>query len=152
MSNFLAYGNRIVGGGSSSPSTGGGHVIEDASGTDLTQRDTLKFVGSLKTTDDSTNGKTIVDDSPIEMTWAAWSALTPEQQAAIPKALITDVPDASGSIPVELIKTLWINSSPTSSFAAQTVTLASDDYDFLLISYRETTGSTNYKANIFELI
>ena len=132
MSNFLSYGNRIVGGGGNSQS--GGHVIENSTGTDLTQRDTLQFAGGLKATDDSTNGKTIVDDSPTEMTWTQWNALTPEQQAAIPKALITDAPGVDGPINVELMTKLWENPNPTSAFAAQTITLSSSDYDFLLVT------------------
>lgn len=35
-------------------------------------------------------------------------------------------------IPVELMTKLWENPDPTSAFAAQTITLANDDYDFLL--------------------
>ena len=135
MSNFLAYGNRIVGGGSSQ-SGGGGHVIVNASGTELAQEDKLQFAGSLKTTDDSTNGKTIVDDSPTEMTWTAWSALTAEEQAAIPKALITDVPDVSGTISSNLLTKLWENPDPTSEFGAYDINLSSSDYDFLIVIFK----------------
>ena len=80
------------------------------------------------------------------MTWTAWSLLTPAEQAAIPKALITDVPGASGSISVELIKTLWTNSSPTADFAAQTITLASDDYDFLFFDYAYTANARRFTS------
>lgn len=38
---------------------GGGHVIKNSSGTDMTQRDALQFNGA-SITDDSTNNKTIV--------------------------------------------------------------------------------------------
>lgn len=41
-------------------SSGGGHTIENASGTDLTQRDTLQFASGFNTTDDSTHEKTVV--------------------------------------------------------------------------------------------
>lgn len=41
-------------------SSGGGHTIENASGTDLTQRDTLQFASGFNTTDDSTQEKTVV--------------------------------------------------------------------------------------------
>lgn len=44
---------------------GGGHTIEDAEGTDLTQRDTLQFGEGLSATDDSTNEKTVVDIDPM---------------------------------------------------------------------------------------
>ena len=93
MSTLLAYGTQIIGGGGSSSS--GGHTIVNASGTELAQEDKLKFAGSLKTTDDSTNGMTVVDDSPVVMTYEQWIALTPEQQAAIPKTLITGWPDTT---------------------------------------------------------
>lgn len=45
------------------PTSGGGsgHAIENASGTELTQRDTLQFGEGFKVTDDSTNEKTVVD-------------------------------------------------------------------------------------------
>ena len=92
------------------------------------------------TTDDSTNGKTIVDDSPTEITWTQWNNLTPEQQAAIPKALITDAPGVDGPINVELIKTLWTNPSPTSAFAAQNINLLNDEYDLLIfVGYYSTS-------------
>ena len=35
----------------------------------------------------------MIDDTPIRMTWTEWNNLTPEQQAAIPKAVITNAPD-----------------------------------------------------------
>ena len=41
--------------------TGGGHTIEDSEGTELTQRDTLQFGDGLNVSDDSTNGKTVVE-------------------------------------------------------------------------------------------
>ena len=46
-------------------SEGGGHTIEDAEGTDLTQRDTLQFGEGLSAQDDSTNQKTVVDIDPM---------------------------------------------------------------------------------------
>jgi len=51
--------------GGSSGGSGGGHTIEDAEGTDLTQRDTLQFGEGLSATDDSTNEKTVVDIDPM---------------------------------------------------------------------------------------
>jgi hypothetical protein len=41
-------------------SSGGGHTIEDAEGTDLTQRDTLQFGEGFKAEDDDTNKKTVI--------------------------------------------------------------------------------------------
>ena len=46
-------------------SEGDGHTIEDAEGTDLTQRDKLQFGEGLSATDDSTNEKTVVDIDPM---------------------------------------------------------------------------------------
>lgn len=71
---------------------GGGHTIEDADGTDLTQRNTLQFAGYLKADDDSVNSKTVVDDSPTEVTWATWQTMTDAQKAGT-KWLITGAPD-----------------------------------------------------------
>jgi len=51
--------------GGSSGGSGGGHTIEDAEGTDLTQRDKLQFGEGLSATDDSTNEKTVVDIDPM---------------------------------------------------------------------------------------
>lgn len=47
-------------------SGGGGHEIEDSSGTSLTQRDVLQFAGDFEVSDDSTNEKTVV--APHELT------------------------------------------------------------------------------------
>jgi len=45
-------------------------------------------------------------------------------------------------------QTLWTNSSPTSSFAGQTVTLSSSDYDYLLVLFRWSTSDTEGFASI----
>lgn len=74
--------------------TGGGHEIVNASGTSLPQEDKLQFTGGLKATDDSTNGKTIIDDTADEYTWAQWNAMTEQQREAIPKAIITNAPSS----------------------------------------------------------
>ena len=52
---LFANGQNVSGGGSGS----GGHTIQDNSGTDLTQRDTMQFIGAYSE-DDTTNGKTLV--------------------------------------------------------------------------------------------
>ena len=38
---------------------------------------------------------------------------------------------------------LWTNSSPTSTFASQTITLSSSDYDILEIFFKKTAGENN---------
>lgn len=46
--------------------TGGGHTIEDAEGTDLTQRDTLQFGEGFKAEDDDTNKKTVISPDVMQ--------------------------------------------------------------------------------------
>ena len=41
---------------------GSGHTILNSSGTSMPQRSNLQFSGGLTTSDDSTNGKTVVSD------------------------------------------------------------------------------------------
>lgn len=140
---------------------GGGHVIQDADGTDLTQRDTLQFKGGLNATDDSTNQKTVVDGSPTEMTWSEYNALTPAQQASLEHTLITDVPGADATISADLMTKLWENSELSgvgnlSAFGAQTVALDLSEYDFVLVdtmyyaradrdSYIVPKGTVNFR-------
>lgn len=145
MSNLLAFGKDIVSGGNSSS---GGHIIQNASDTNLTQRDTLQFKGGLKATDDSTNEKTVVDGSPTEITWAEYNAMTPEQQQALEHTLVTNVPSADGAISADLMTKLWENSSPTSDFVAQNITLSSSDYDFLLWTYQYNSSNNKTMSQI----
>lgn len=42
---------------------------------------------------------------------------------------------------------LWKNASPTSAFAAQTITLSSADYDFLFIEYQTKVDTVYYRAS-----
>lgn len=130
----------------------GGHIIQNAAGTDLAQEAKLQFGGMLKTTDDSENGVTKVSDLAEEVDWSVWNAMTEAQRtvySAGKKIDIINVPSVSGSIPVELIKTLWTNSDPTAEFAAQTITLASDDYDFLLVT---AIGANDNNDNISTIV
>ncbi len=48
---------------------------------------------------------------------------------------------------------LWENSSPSSSFAAQSVTLSDDwsNYDFILISYIFSTGTQDYATLVIPM-
>ena len=68
-----------------------GHVIEDKSGTDMTQRNGLQFAGYLETTDDSANGRTVVSDAPNTVTYDTWVNMTPQQKSG-KKWLITNAP------------------------------------------------------------
>ena len=74
----------------------GGHTIQDASGVDLAQEDTLQFAGYLKASDDSTNGKTVIDDTPIPISWEAYQALSDAQRSGN-KYLISGYPSPSQS-------------------------------------------------------
>jgi len=131
---------------------GRGHVIKDASGTDLTQRSSLQFKGSLLATDDSTNSKTIVDDSAYEISWNDWNAMSAAEQDAFcelhPKVDILDPPSVDGTISAELIKKLWENPSPSSNFSQQQITLSSSDYDFLLWVYRTVKNADVTKSEV----
>ena len=66
-----------------------------------------------------------------EITYEEWLQLTPYQQE---HGLwdVTGVPGVDGTISIDLMTKLWENPDPTQSFAAQNITLSSDDYDFLL--------------------
>lgn len=81
----------VSGGGS-----GGGHVIENASGTELAQRDTLKFSGYLQATDDSTNETSVVSDAPSEVEYSVWQTMTDTQKAG-KKWIIKNVPKTGGT-------------------------------------------------------
>lgn len=64
-------------------SSGGGHTIENASGTDLTQRDTLQFALGFNTTDDSTHEKTVVSPDAMQSADMA-DVITPLPSARSP--------------------------------------------------------------------
>lgn len=111
---------------------GGGHVIEDASGTELPQEDTLQFAGYLRTTDDDMNGKTVVTDAPEEVTWAVWQTMT-DQQKTGHHWLITDAPTGADSVRYFSVS--------SSSWVANT------DSDATEFPYVYTIASTAYGAD-----
>lgn len=111
-----------------------GHVVKDVDGNTLTQRPTLRIKGGIKATDDSTNQETVLDDSPEFIDWDDWREMTDEEKAEIPEAVIENAPLVDGELDATIFKKLWENPNPTSAFAAQPITLASDDYDFLMVS------------------
>lgn len=81
------------------------------------------------------NGKAITGqvDAPFKVDWSEWQTMTDAQKKG-KKWLIENVPGAEGEIDADLLVPLWTNPSPTSSFAAQNITLTSGDYDFLIIT------------------
>lgn len=133
-----------------SPSGGGGHIIMDSTGTELSQENVLQFKGGLSVTDDSTNGKTVVDDTPEEIEWDDWIAMTPQEQEAIENGIIINAPGADGNIKADLIKVLWSNLSPSTAFASGTIDLGTNDYDFLLMVYKPLKNSTYYCTAIID--
>ena len=133
MANIYEYDNGelvpLSGGGSGGS---GGHIIENSSGTELAQEDTLQFSGYLRATDDSTNGKTVVTDAPEEVTWAVWQTMT-DQQKTGHHWHITDAPTGADSVRYFTIS--------SSSWAANT---GSDATEF---PYVYTIASTAYGAD-----
>ena len=76
-----------------------------------------------------------------EITYEDWLQLTPYQQEH-GRWDVTGVPGADGTVSIDLMTKLWENPNPSSDFAAQNITLASDDYDLLLIIYIVSTGNS----------
>ena len=150
----MPYIDKINVGGTDYDIGGGGHVIEDASGTELTQRDTLQIAGTLKATDDSTNEKTVISDAAEEVEWSVWNAMTEAQRdeySAGKKLDIVNVPGADGTISADLMTLLWTNPSPSAAFDAQTIQLDLSDYDFVQIFYRfRTTSDGSYTAHLVQ--
>ena len=56
---------------------GGGHVIEDNSGTEMTQRANLQFKNVTGVSDDSVNDRTIVQVLPFKITGDTTVGFTP---------------------------------------------------------------------------
>ena len=95
----------------SQSASGGGHVIQNNSGTDLTQRSKLQFKG-LNVTDDATNGKTVVEkeDEYEKITYAQYLQLTP-QQIASGKYVVEGSSDATGIFGKVLTGSLAVGST-----------------------------------------
>lgn len=121
---------------------GNGHVIEDAAGVDMAARANLQFIGA-DVTDDSANDRTVVDMSYTEISYADWLLLS-QQEKENGRWDVTDVPGVEGTISFDLMTKLWENPNPSAAFAAQNVTLASDDYDLLLYLYEVSITSLEY--------
>lgn len=81
-------------------------------------------------------------DDYIQIDWNEWENMSESERAQIKRGTVVNVPGLDAGIKVELFKLLWSNPNPTSAFAAQNITLASDEYDFLLwIMKSWSTGS-----------
>lgn len=115
---------------------GAGHEIENSAGTKLTQRDVMQVLDGLEAVDDSTNQKTKIKMNLPIVSSADWNAMTEQEKTAYKASHYrfgVEVPDTEGVINAEYMKLLWENPNTTQAFAAQTVTLSSMDWDFLLV-------------------
>ena len=122
---------------------GGGHVIVNASGTELTQRPKMKFKGLLKATDNGTDEITEVSDEAEEISFADWDALTEAQKEAYSagkRLNILNPPDCNTEITFENLHLAWTNQSPTSNFPSGDITLDTDDYDEFEIWFNVVSG------------
>lgn len=115
---------------------GAGHEIENSAGTKLTQRDVMQVTDGLEAVDDSTNQKTKIKMNLPIVSSADWNAMTEQEKTAYKASHYrfgVEVPDTEGVINAEYMKLLWENPNTAQAFVAQTVTLSSADYDFLII-------------------
>ena len=163
---------QAIGGGGG----GGGHVIQNDSGTDMTQRAKLQFK-DLSVTDDSGNDRTIVSASgkadKTDLTSIIATGSTNNTGSTITTSkpyfykdgvlcrALADIANGAtftldtnyevvtaGGLNDRVMKLLWSNPSPTSSFAAQNINLSSSDYDLLLVIFRPSKDDNRVDNNI----
>lgn len=130
-------------------SSGGGHTIENASGTDLTQRDTLQFASGFNTTDDSTHEKTVVAPDAMQSSDME-DVITPLPSARSPYHKYSTTEQVVGE---------WINGKPiyervvvvTENFDSNTVIDVSIDelIDFYGIRVGISSGGTLYSTGSY---
>lgn len=123
-----------------------GHTIVNPSGTDMAQEDKLQFTGNVSVTDDSINGKTIVDISN-QNTDRTFSVAVSDWIANADSTTATDYPY------VAEISTAYYNASSkpiwqmNGSGAIPTST-ERDDINLVLEAVFDTTGITLYATDI----
>lgn len=131
---------------------GAGHKILNSAGTELTQRDALQFTDGLEAVDDSTNQRTKVKMNLPTISLSDWNAMTTQEQTAYKASHYRfgiELPDSQGVVNAEFISLLWENPNTTASFASQTITLNSADYDFLLVlSIQDTSHARSIASTI----
>lgn len=137
MSNLFAFGDKVIGGGESSQSEG--HIIQNPSGTAMPTQPNLQFADA-NVENDSTNNATVIHNF-VDIDWDDWQEVDDNDNTYY---RVTNAPLADGNIEVDLMKKLWENPNPTSSFTAQTVTLASDDYDFIDVYAKVYSNNERY--------
>lgn len=123
-----------------------GHTIVNPSGTDMAQENKLQFTGKVNVTDDSVNGKTIVDISN-QNTDRTFSVAVSDWIANADSTTATDYPY------VAEISTAYYNASSkpiwqmNGSGAIPTST-ERDDINLVLEAVFDTTGITLYATDI----
>lgn len=131
------------------------HTIYNSAGTALTKRSGLKFAGRMKVTDDSTNGQTVVDDSPDHIEWDVWCAMSDQQKAAVKEAVIDNAPGVDGGLTANLLTKLWENPNPNSDFANQNITSSISgsilNYKFFILTYKKASNDSMLKSMIIPL-
>ena len=123
---------------------GAGHKIVNSAGTELTQRDALQFTNGLEATDNAQGQKTEVGMTYDTISLADWNAMTTQEQEAYKASHYRfgiELPDTEGVINAEYMTLLWENPNTSASFAGQTVTLSSADYDFYICYFTRTTST-----------
>ena len=88
-------------------SSGGGHTILNGSGSAMTQRGKLQFVGG-NVKDDSTNDKTVVTVDR-ELTQAEYDALTTAEKNNGTTYYIKDAPSSYTGVPQSMIGDAWVS-------------------------------------------
>ena len=71
----------------------------------------------------------------VDITYEEYLALSDEEQSNGTTYYVTDLDIGGGGASSSKYTLLWENSVPTNLFVEQTVTLSSDDYDYLEIYY-----------------
>lgn len=123
-----------------------GHTIVNPSGTDMAQEDKLQFTGKVNVTDDSVNGKTIVDISN-QNTDRTFNVAVSDWVANADSTTATDYPY------VAEISTAYYNANSkpiwqmNGSGAIPTST-ERDDINLVLEAVFDTTGITLYATDI----
>ena len=91
--------------------------------------------------DDNTDGYMTIE-------YDEWESMSDSEKAQIAKAIVVNAPGLDTGIEADLFTLLWENPNPTSAFAAQNITLASDEYDFLLTLAKINTSSNVVLSSI----
>lgn len=93
---------------------------------------------------------TLVSKAKVEIGGTIYEVEPEEYSGATPlsaenlEQMETNTENAINEVDTKHTKTtLWTNSSPTSEFAGQTITLSSSDYDYVMLYYARTPGSRN---------